>query len=254
MLTGAANFRAVKPFAAADGRQLKPGILYRSGELSRLNETDRARLGALGLRLVCDLRSAPEQAEYVSRWPDGSLHRHLDLPDREAGSVNPAKIFSMIMERPGQEGALAAMALLYRRKPAAYAGALRKLFSAILAGDALPLLIHCHAGKDRTGFIIAMLLAAAGISRPDIFEDYETTAQFFAPEAEAEKMREWARRGFKQELDAHTMLPLAQARPDYLAAAFDEIDTTYGGTEGYFAGAVGLSGDELAAYRDQVLR
>ncbi len=55
------------------------------------------------------------------------------------------------------------MDTLYRRKPRAYAPQLSRQFSSILQGDALTVLIHCHAGKDRTGFFTAMLLAAAGI-------------------------------------------------------------------------------------------
>lgn len=253
LLGGAPNFRAVAPFQAADGRRLKPGIFYRSGELSRLSEADVARLAGFGIRLVCDLRSPGEQASYASRWPRESSHRHLDLPGLDGTDASPAKIFALILRDPTPHGARLAMDTLYRRKPRAYAPQLGSLFSSLLQGGALPLLIHCHAGKDRTGFFTAMLLAAAGISRDDILADYAETARFFAAEAQAPQMAAWAEHAFGQTLDIATILPLAEARPAYLQAAFAAIDDEFGGVEPYLTQAVGMSASERRAFRDLVL-
>ena len=110
-------------------------------------------------------------------------------------------IFALILRDPTPRGARFAMDTLYRRKPRAYAPQLGQLFSSILQGGALPLLIHCHAGKDRTGFFTAMLLAAAGISRENILADYVATGRFFAAETEAPQMAAWAERAFGQALD-----------------------------------------------------
>jgi len=214
LLGGAPNFRAVAPFPAADGRRLKPGILYRSGELSRLSEADVALEGT---------------------------------------DASPAKIFALILRDPTPRGARLAMDTLYRRKPRAYAPQLGSLFSNLLRGGALPLLIHCHAGKDRTGFFTAMLLAAAGISRDDILADYVETSRFFAAEAQAPQMAAWAEHAFGQTLDIATVLPLAEARPAYLQAAFAAIDDEFGGVETYLSHAVGVSAPELHAFRDLVL-
>jgi protein-tyrosine phosphatase len=253
LLGGAKNFRAIAPFRAADGRRLKPQTLYRSGELSRLDEADIAALAALRIRLVCDLRSQSEQTQYVSRWPEGSAHRQLELPGLDGTDASPMKIFGLILRDPTPRGARLAMDTLYRRKPRAYAPQLAHLFTSILQGDALPLLIHCHAGKDRTGFFAAMLLAAAGILREDILADYAATAQFFVAEAEARRMAAWAERAFGFALDIDTALPLAEARPDYLQAAFAAIDDEFGGIETYLTQAVGLSAPALHAFRDLIL-
>ncbi len=145
------------------------------------------------------------------------------------------------------------MDTLYRRKPRAYAPQLGLLLSHIAQGGALPLLVHCHAGKDRTGFFSAMLLAAAGISRDDILADYVETARFFTAETEAPQMAAWAQRSFGQTLDIATVLPLAEARPDYLLAAFAAIDDEFGGIEPYLTQEVGLSAATLHAFRGAVL-
>ena len=253
LLGGAPNFRAIAPFPAADGRRLNPNLFYRSGELSRLSEADLVRLAEFGIRLVCDLRSPAEQARYASRWPQDSQHRHLDLPGLDDTDASPARIFALILRDPTPHGARLAMNTLYRRKPRAYAPQLSQLFSSLLQGGALPLLIHCHAGKDRTGFFTAMLLAAAGISRDDILADYVETAHFFAAEAQAPQMAAWAERAFGETLDIATVLPLAEARPDYLQAAFAAIDDEFGGIESYLTQTAGAVGTGTSAFRDLVL-
>jgi protein-tyrosine phosphatase len=129
LLGGAPNFRTIAPFPVADGRRLKPNILYRSGELSCLSDSDLVRLAEFGIRLVCDLRSLAEQAHYASRWPQESLHRHLDLFGLDGTDASPARIFALILSDPTPRGARLAMDTLYRRKPRAYAPQLSHLFS-----------------------------------------------------------------------------------------------------------------------------
>jgi protein-tyrosine phosphatase len=253
LLDGAKNFRAVKPYKGAFGRCLRENILFRSGELSRLSEEDLSILRSLEIQLVCDMRSQNEQAEYVSRWPDGSTHRHLDLAGRDNANASPEKLFKIIASEPDETGALKAMDFLYRRKPHAHAGNLRQVFDAILAGNSLPLLVHCHAGKDRTGFMVAMLLAAAGVSRIDIIDDYETTARFFPVEAETLQMVDWARRSYGQDITPMAARPMVEARRLYIEAAFGEIDSHFGGVDGYLSEALGLNATDMARYQDLVL-
>jgi protein-tyrosine phosphatase len=253
LLDGARNFRAVRPFRAADGRVLRENSLFRSGQLSGLSAADLGVLHGLGISLVCDLRRLSEQKKYVSRWPDGATHRQLDLPDPEDSNADPDEIFKLIASEPGEGGAVAAMTLLYRRKPGAYVDTLRSLFTAILAGDALPLLVHCHAGKDRTGFIVAMLLTAAGVSREDIFADYATTSEFFPVGPEIPRMIAFAKTAFGHDISPQAARPMTEARPQYLQTAFDEIAQNFGGVDAYLARHVGLSTAETARYRDLLL-
>jgi protein-tyrosine phosphatase len=241
LLTGARNFRAVKSYQAADGRVLRPNIIYRSGELSRLTEMDLGIIEKLNIKLICDLRSAREQAEYVSRWPAASAHVKLDFPDRDESDAGPHKIFEQIARHPGELGGLKVMDTLYRRKPRAFAKGVSLLFETILQGDALPLLIHCHAGKDRTGFLTAMLLTAIGISKADVIDDYETTQIYFPVEQETRAIAAWAKRSFGHDIDQEAARPLVDARRDYIEAAFEEIATSWGGAEAYLRNAVGLT-------------
>lgn len=252
LLAGARNFRAVKPYETGNGGRLRENTLFRSGELSRLSDADIAVIAGLKIRLICDLRTTREQSEFLSRWPEGTGHRHLVLADRDESDAGPHKIFELIARHPGETGGLKAMDLLYRRKPRAFAKSLAVLFETILAGDALPLLIHCHAGKDRTGFIIAMLLAAAGVSEADIIDDYVTTAVFFPPESEARALAGWARRSFGHEIDPASALPMVDARRGYIEASFEEIRAGWGSVEGYLREA-GLDDDTRRKFQAMVV-
>lgn len=242
LLSGAQNFRPVRPYAAS-GRRLRPNTIFRSGELSRLTEADLRHVATLGIRLVCDLRSSAEQSTFPTSWPSGPAPAPswLDLPDRDDSDAGPGAVFSLILSHPGDTGAALAMEQMYRRKPKAFAETLRVIFETISNGAALPLLIHCHAGKDRTGFVTAMLLAALGVARPDIVDDYVTTASFFPAREESVAMADWARRAFGRKIDPAQALPLAEARASYIESAFAEIDTNWGGADRYLEEACGLT-------------
>jgi protein-tyrosine phosphatase len=248
LLKGARNFRAVQSFKGAGGRVLRANTIYRSGELSRLDAQDLSVIEDLHIKLVCDLRTPREQAEFVSRWPDRHTPARLDIEDR--GDVS--KTFELMVREPGEAGALAAMEALYRRKPRAYVQSLLPLFDTIVAGDSLPLLIHCHAGKDRTGFIIAMILSALGVSHEDIIEDYVTTAKYFLVEEEAKGLSAWAKRAFGLHVDAAAAIPMVDARRAYLEASFDEITKSWGNVDAYLQDS-GLTADKRAQLQDTLL-
>jgi protein-tyrosine phosphatase len=243
LLSGALNFRAVKPYKAADGRCLRENTIYRSGELSRLTDADLEIIAGLNIRLVCDLRTDREQADFFSRWPDHSFHRKLEMPGREQSDAGSQKFFDLIAAHPGDTGALQAMDTLYRRKPRTLAKSLHVLLETILAGEGLPVLIHCHAGKDRTGFITAMLLAAVGIGLPDIIDDYIITAHYFRPEHESVSFVNWAKESYNVDLDTVALRPLVDARQDYLETAFAEIRSGWGSVETYLQDEAGLTSE-----------
>jgi len=252
LLKGARNFRAVQSYKGDGGRLVRANTIYRSGELSRLDAQDLEVIESLNIRLVCDLRTEPERAEFVSRWPDSHTPARLDLPDRGTHDAGPFRLFELISQHPGGAGAEMAMQALYRRKPRAYVESLAPLFDALVAGDGLPVLIHCHAGKDRTGFIIAMLLSALGVAHEDVLDDYVTTVKYFPVEREAKALAAWAERSFGQKIDPDSALPMVDARREFLAASFDEIDKNFGGVEAYLR-AAGLDDEKRDRLRESLL-
>jgi protein-tyrosine phosphatase len=117
----------------------------------------------------------------------------------------------------------------------------------IATPDALPLLFHCTAGKDRTGWLAALLLSALGVERSTVVEDYLRTNELNA------KSTAYLLSTFADRVpDPSGLLPLFEARKEYLEAAFAEVDR-YGGIEPYLREALGLDDAVLTALRETLL-
>ena len=241
LLRGAKNFRAVAPLPARNGLRLKPGILYRSGELSALTDQDVVALESHGIKLVADLRSRAERQRFPARWPALAPARILEMPpelDRQAGI---AALAQRLAHEPGAAGARRAMLAVYAALPALLAPVMTALFAAVVSGWGLPLLIHCHIGKDRTGVATALLLAALGIEPAAIIEDYQTTAAYLDIETESRAIGKVMSRIIGRSLDPATIQELLASDPVYLSTAFAAIEKTHGSADAYFARATSLT-------------
>jgi protein-tyrosine phosphatase len=252
LLGAAPNFRDVGSLPAAQGRLIRTGLIYRSGAMDELDPGDVAALRALGIRLCIDLRSRSERTASPSRWPEDSAPRILALEVHNDIRVLNQELADWLAEHPDRAGATRLMQGLYRSMPASCAPVLRRLFTELLGPEpAHPFVVHCTAGKDRTGFVIAMLLKALGVADATIFADYLETNLRYNP------MRQDAR------ISAvlHTMLGFAltpdalqavtYADQEYLVCAFDEVLKAFGSVDRYLEQAAGL--DAGGRYRLQQL-
>lgn len=174
-LTGAHNFRSVAYWQTPSAGRLKEGLLYRSSGLEELTADDGAILATLGIGHVVDLRSDVECETHPSRWYDPSPA--IWTGARCAAAANLATLIqgpTLSLEELEAE-----LVSVYRAFPVDLVGALRESIRALEHGER-PLLVHCAAGKDRTGFIIAMVLRAIGIREEDVLADYLMTNETFA--------------------------------------------------------------------------
>ncbi|MGC9270518.1 tyrosine-protein phosphatase [Acidiphilium sp.] len=251
-LAGAANFRAVAALPDGTGRRVRPHMLFRSGALSELTSGDLAAIEALGIRLICDLRSTAERRRFPTSWPPLAPARTITMPgdsDREAG-MQP--LIDRLAHQPGPDGARQAMLDLYRSLPRLLAPSLQATFDAVATGWGVPLLLHCHVGKDRTGVAVALLLAALDIDPKAILDDYLETAARIDIAAETRHLARSLGSLLGRAIDPGTLDQLGRADPAYLAAAFAAIDQEWGGTEGYFT-AIGLSASRRERLRALLL-
>jgi protein-tyrosine phosphatase len=249
LLACAPNFRSVTPVMGRGGRRLAAGRLYRADAVVVPTPEDHAVLARLGIALVFDLRSAAERARVPGGiWVEaGAEVRPIDMLAHVEGSTNP---WSALKPSPDRHGAGAAMQTLYAGFPAALHGQLRPIAEAMI-GCGEPVLIHCTAGKDRTGFAIAILLAALGVSMDEIMADY--LASLGRDNAQArEETRQLisGRLGF--DLDEQAIDRLMTVEESYLAASFQAVDQQFGGTAAYLATA-GITGTHIAALESLLL-
>jgi protein-tyrosine phosphatase len=260
-LPGAWNFRDVADRATA----LRPGRLFRSSELSRLDDDGRATLRRLGITDVADLRASREVARRgPGLVPDG-VDIHLlpfpDLADDEPsdGEAPHEHAFQRLLtggpnesgesDESVNESAVRYMTDEYRQFPTRN-GAQRALHHVVaLLAAGRPVLTHCFAGKDRTGFVIATVLEAIGVDRDTIVADY-LRSNDAVPQLRArisEMIQQRSETELTPEVVTFTEARLSDGvlgvRKEYLAAARQTIDETYGSLDSYLRDAGITEGD-----------
>lgn len=265
-LQGAWNFRDVADTTGV----LRPGRLFRSGELSELGDDGRDELRRLGISDVADLRSRSEVRRHgPGLVPDGVSIHLLPIPDLPPDDANPdgeaphEHAFKRLFEeRPDGESVSDAatryMVEEYSRFPT-YPGARAALHRMVtLLGDGRTVLAHCFAGKDRTGFTVALVLEAAGVERDAIEADFLTSnrAVPFLRERILDAIRRRSDVEVTPELMSTTEARLSEevlgVRPEYLDAARRTIDGTFGSLDGYFRSA-GITAEDVTRLRDALL-
>ncbi|MFW2828745.1 tyrosine-protein phosphatase [Sphingomonas sp. ID0503] len=248
-LATAPNFRDFGGHVTRSGATVRSGLIYRSEALLEPTEEDARVLADKGIALVCDLRSEQERDHAPNAWfrARGIEHLELDILQRIKREGGP---WAVLAAQPDAAGATAAMQTVYAGMPDAGGDFLVTIFDRIAAGR-LPLLIHCTAGKDRTGFVSAIILAALGVAEEDIFADYLLSAGRRTARAR-EATRVMLQSRVEAVLDEATLDTLMGVEPDYLRTSFDTIRARYGGVEPYLA-EHGLSSDTLSAVKERLL-
>lgn len=258
-LTGAPNFRDGGGYRTTDGAWVRMGMFYRSDGLDTLTDDDLHAMAGLGLTTVCDLRTDGERATAPDRLPEGVRTLVLDVQgDTPLGGdlgrmfEDPASATALFEDG----GAVRLMAEINRSNVAMASAreSFARLLELLADPGAGPLLYHCTGGKDRTGWASALLLTLLGVDRETVIADYLASNTYLK-----EKLGSLLR-GFAADFeldgpgfDLELIAPIMQVHPEYLQAAFDEIDARYGGIDGYLRDGLGLDPSIVDALRARLL-
>lgn len=241
------NFRDYGDYATVAGRRIAPGRLFRSGHQARASEADLDRLGGLGITTVVDLRRPSERREQPSKRPPGYSGAVIESFHDDGGEA-PHMTFLRTADLTPDSGRRF-MVDTYRRLP--FEPSHLDLFSRyfrLLGETDGPVLIHCAAGKDRTGLLAALTHHLLGVHHDDIVADYLLTNTAVDLEGRAP--------GIARQLEARTGRVVAHdavvaflgVEPVYLDTALAGIVAQHGSTDGYLAQALGVD----AGLRDRI--
>ena len=264
VLEGIHNFRDFGDYPVVGGGRVRRGSLWRSGQHFGATDADLARIAAIGLATVVDLRSGQERETYPCRRPEGfaaRVHYAEDVgahhaPAKPAESAAPhvaaagAPHVAAAQTAPADEGAaaFASMKRSYTKLPFRpdLIGAMRIFFAELATGQG-PALVNCMAGKDRTGLTVALVQRALGMHHDDILEDYLLTNT--AGDAEARIADGMVHvRLLVGDLSDAFLRVLLGVDAEYLDTAFAAIAERYGSVEAYMEQLLGVD----AATRDSL--
>ncbi|MFN3423357.1 MAG: tyrosine-protein phosphatase [Novosphingobium meiothermophilum] len=250
-LSGIHNFRDYGGYAARAGR-LRRGVLWRSGHHSEATEDDLAQVARIGLATVIDLRGDSERRQNPCRRPPGFAGEVLFHPGETAmqagGAPGRAVHEEAAAEVRSAADARRAMEALYRTLPyrPVLVGTFR-LYMRALAEKSCPSLLHCLAGKDRTGLAAALVHHLLGVHRDDAMADYLLTNSAGNAEARIEAGARHVREGFGRDMEDAAIRVLMGVEPAFLDTALGAIAESHGSLEAYAADVLGVSSDLLAA-------
>jgi protein-tyrosine phosphatase len=257
-LSGSWNFRDV-----SEETGVAPGRLFRSGELSSLDDAGRETLARLNVTDVADLRSAPELERHGKDLvPDSVTIHHLPFVETlasDADAPHEHAFQKMLTEKPEGESVGSAAARYMTEEYARIARsplaqrAVRKVVT--MLGDEGRVLAHCFAGKDRTGFTVAVVLEAAGVDRDAV------TADYLASNAAVPELRIHILQTIRSRMPETEAAEVAEARltdavlgvqEAYLDAARRAIVEDFGSLSGYLD-AAGVTRDDVTKLRAVLL-
>jgi protein-tyrosine phosphatase len=235
-LAGASNFRDVGGYAAGDGRSVRWRRIFRSNHLGHLTADDVKLVRGLGVKRAFDFRGAEERKAAVCVIDEIVVH---SLP------IEPTVVAALRARLQARAlssaDALDIMRDSYRGYVRTNTHSFREMF-AHMVQDSAPLVIHCTAGKDRTGFASALVLHALGVPQAVISEDYLLTNQYYRRDPSS-----------SPDLPDDVRQAIGSVDASFLKAGFDAVDAEYGDLESYFRDGLGIGPRERRELSAQYL-
>ena len=260
-MSAAANFRDYGGYLTESGQQVAWGKLFRTGHMGDLSDADVEAIARLGIVRVCDFRREEEAAHRPSRLPRG-----LEPTSIVISPGSSMDLFSATLSESVEEATIDTfMQEINRDLAANHSASYRRMFDELLDAREQASIIHCSAGKDRTGFGGLLVLAALGVPVADCLDDYLLTNRYVDIEREVAR---WTRDYEGADTSAWTgqadgsgplrfdrqaLAVILGVKASYLQAALEQINADFDGIDAYLRQQIGLSDLELSALRDSYL-
>lgn len=246
--TGAHNFRDLGGYKTEDGRALKWGKIYRSDDLHLLTDEDLKYLSRLNIKSVVDFRSDEERESEPDRLNPDMTQVLLPIkfqPEEVDDETLKNLMKNLTFGTLDSSNLLRDFNIVIVKD---FATEYKKFFRHVIENNAEPIVFHCTAGKDRAGFASAMILTVLGVPREKVIEDYLLTNTYVKDHVDSEMLEIELKTFFRADTDNLRKINLVEER--YIQAAFDTIDSEWGGMDNYISGALGLSEEDILKLKD----
>ncbi|MFI2283530.1 tyrosine-protein phosphatase [Nocardia beijingensis] len=255
-LSAAPNARDIGDYPTQGNGKLRTGVVFRTDALDKLTAADQQKLVSSGITAVIDFRSPNESGANPDKLP-------ASIPTLARPVYDPGNDFYLLVGKAVQGGPAVQQQMLgdgkaagimrdYYRWMVTDAGARAQFGTAIrdVANANGPVLFHCTAGKDRTGWMTAILMTALGVPKGQVYKDYLESNDNLAAGNKA-LMDGLVAKGLVT--DPALFDPILGVRAEYLDAAFDQAAASFGSFDRFVSDGLGVDGATLEALRTKLL-
>ncbi len=244
-LKGSFNFRDMGGLATQDGVYMKSDILYRSDELSKLSDSDLEIIRKINFKTIIDLRTPNERKHKIDRLPSGQNIHIVNIPiyptPDEPGTLK--KFFWLVTGKFKKVDFRKFTKEFYCRIAFKHPSQIEEIMNLVSHPENLPALIHCNGGKDRTGFMSAIIQLLTGVPYERVMEDYLLSNDFILPRIDRMfKPYKWMT---LFHLSQESMRPMLEARIEYLGETLDTIFEKYNSIPCYLQDACGVNRETI---------
>ena len=248
---GIHNLRDYGGYAVPGAGRVRSGVLFRSGQHMEASDADLTLIDALDIRTVIDLRGVSERAGFPCRRHPKFAAQVIAHDGETSNSPPHEGGGGQVLMTP--QKARERMLAVYTRMPVnpAMIAMFTRYFNALDKNDGGSL-VHCFAGKDRTGIAVALLLHTLGVHHDDIVTEFLLTND--APTREILERQSLPRmEAHYGEIDPEALHNLMGVLPDYIDTYFAEITRDHGSLDTYLATKLGVDGSKKERLRAKLV-
>lgn len=227
-LEGTSNFRDIGGYRSGDSSQVRFGKIFRSDNLAKLTSADWKVIEELDVGYIIDLRQTDEKARSRTAVPESSNIEIIEIPI-DVDILGKSELLQHILSREITRITHDDMAQMYSDILTKFRSELTQTVSLLLDPSRKNKVVHCTAGKDRTGLSVALIQLLCNIPRQQIVSDFLLSNSFRTPAriaALSERLR-------SHQVDIEDIVPYLSASKPALLRAFEILENQYDGAENY---------------------
>lgn len=246
-VSGMDNLRDMGGLKTADGRYTKWGLAYRADTLYKAKPDGYRYLNNMNMGYVFDLRRAEEIAKKPDPAMDGVAYYHTQIPDAPPAYADVSwdtdeAIYKFVSSPRAETFYVDTNVFMVDAKKSHQS--MKQVFATALKGDGKAMVWHCAGGKDRTGYVSAMFLAALGVPQETIVNEYLLTNEY-RQDFDRQELADMSK-VFKNDPQAvKGFSAIQQSRPEYILAGLKHIEQQYGSVDRYLEQELGVTPQDI---------